>query len=293
MLLRTFPTPPPTPEPPGTIINVHSSIPPPFQLRYGFSERVLDKQRQLPPMRYSAKSTPEYDSAFTQRFPMKVDNEYYKTLEILWSFNPKCSNVAVMSDGDSGVIPALLDYTRHTTQPRILEVGGMSAGILEVEEQDKFDMIIGIRMPSEIEQNLSKCILSEVKFALKTLNVKGTFILKVTSTYTQASHDILDILIKSFGMVVMAKPATSCAGSHEKYIVCFDFYGPSYSVIQDTGTGDYIKSASTAANVTSAQASELFDINRVFSKAMYKALCYAQPVDTDRLYNLFDKYICI
>lgn len=289
MLQYTFPT-----QIKQEKINVHithSNAPQPFQLRYGFSERVFDKQKNTHVMTATYSPTKK----FTERFPMKVDSEYYNILEILCSLElvRTKTNTAVICNGQSGATHALTDYLGDENQPRILS-DGMT---------DKFDIIVGVRVHNEVEQSLSKCILTDVIQSLKSLNENGTLILKITSAYTQASFDIINILTRSFAKVSMVKPTLSNACTHEKYLVCMDFNGCEL-ITTRTGTGDYIKTV-TLSPTDSADTlvSALCDANRIFSKALYKSLIHALymaqhpqvqqkgPGPHDNAYDLFSKVI--
>lgn len=110
-----------------------TAIPPPFHLKYGFNERLLDKQNGIQSLdsakfrnaktlvnpyefigkKVSGKTVPQL-TEFNTRFPMKISRAYYKMLEILCNLKltKDTGHVSALClcEGPGGFISAILDY---------------------------------------------------------------------------------------------------------------------------------------------------------------------------------------
>lgn len=113
-----------------------TKTPSPFHLKYGFNERLLDKQNSIPSLdtskfrnaktmvnayefigkKVTVKTTPCVMD-FNTKFPMKVSRAYYKMLEILCNLKLTKDTGKVsalcLCEGPGGFISAIEDYYKH------------------------------------------------------------------------------------------------------------------------------------------------------------------------------------
>jgi len=75
------------------------------------------------------------------------------------------------------------------------------------------------------EQSAYHLILCEITAAFSTLNIDGTFILKIFDTFTTFTIKIIYFLTTRFKEVRLTKPFTSRPANSEKYLVCTGFIG--------------------------------------------------------------------
>lgn len=109
---------------------IQTNVPPPFHLKYGFNERLLDKQNSIKSLDaqkfrnaktlvnmyefIGKKVTAKTLTDFNTRFPMKISRAYYKMLEILCTLKLTKDTGPVsalcLCEGPGGFISAILDY---------------------------------------------------------------------------------------------------------------------------------------------------------------------------------------
>jgi hypothetical protein len=141
-----------------------------------------------------------------------------------FSYNPAHSDIVDASNMEA--MKAFLDATGAMTNPVGMVFGDGTVGkttIMKLESEHR---------PRTIELLSMSTLWCQVWSALGVLRTGGSFICKVTDSFSRCAIGTYYLMCHCFRLVTFIKPSMSCPSKCERFLVALDFFGQDNETVQ-------------------------------------------------------------
>ena len=157
----------------------------------------------------------EYLDLYSKDINILKNNDIYKYWEILLMFNIlNISNYKIIHSTNDSFVVAINNYCKLLEKKNCKE-SSKNVDIILADQKINIDIDDNFE-----EQKSYELIISEIIEALKYQGTDGTFILRLSDTFTMPSAKLIYILCGLYKEIYIYKPYFSRQSTAEKYVIC-------------------------------------------------------------------------